>query len=158
MLDFSVTFFITIVNVLVLFFLLRKFLFKPVGKFIRDRSEKIQSDIDRAEKETRQAKKLLEECEKKLAGADAEAEAIIRVAREHAEAEAEKTRESGRADAERFAAAARVQAENERRAALAVFRMEAAALVVTAAGRLLKRELAGEEHVRLAREALEELE
>ncbi|MDR2144007.1 MAG: F0F1 ATP synthase subunit B [Treponema sp.] len=158
MLDFSVTFFITVINILILFFLLRAFLFKPVSKFIQDRRKKIQDDINRAEKDAWDAKKLLEQYESKLAGAEADAEAIIRAAREDAGAEAEKIREAGKADAERVVAAARVQAENERRAALALFRAEAAALVLSAAGRLLKRELAGEEQLRFARKALEELE
>jgi F-type H+-transporting ATPase subunit b len=158
MLDFSVTFFITVVNILVLFFLLRAFLFKPVSTFIRARNKKIQDDINRAEKDSWDAKKLLGEYEQKLAGAEEEAEAIIKAAREDALAEADKIREEGRADAERAAAAAKVQAEAERRAALALFRAEAAALVVQAAGRLLKRELAGEEQLRFAREALEEPE
>ena len=158
MLDFSVTFFITVINILVLFFLMRAFLFKPVSKFIQDRKKKIQDDINRAEKDAWYAKKLLEQYESKLAQADADAETILRVAREHARAEADKIREEGKADAERSAAAARVQAENERRAAMTLFRAEAAVLVVNAAGRLLKRELAGEEQLRFAREVLDELE
>ena len=158
MLDFSVTFFITVINILVLFFLLRAFLFKPVSKFIQDRKKKIQDDINRAEKDSWDAKKLLEQYESKLAQADADAETILRVAREHAQAEADKIREEGTADAERVAAAARAQIENERRAAMALFRAEAAVLVVNAAGRLLKRELAGEEQLRFAREVLDEME
>jgi F-type H+-transporting ATPase subunit b len=158
MLDFSVTFFITVVNILVLFFLLRAFLFKPVSKFIQDRKKKIQDDINRAEKDAWDAKKLLEQYENKLTQADADAETILKVAREHAQTEAGTIREEGKAEAERITAAARVQAENERRAAMALFRVEAAALVVNAAGRLLKRELAGEEQLRFAREVLEELE
>ncbi|MDR0402653.1 MAG: F0F1 ATP synthase subunit B [Treponema sp.] len=158
MLDFSVTFFITVINLLVLFFLLRAFLFKPVRKFIEDRNRKIRDDINRAEKDSWDAKKLLEQYEQKLAGAEADAEALIGAAREQALEEAEKIREAGKAEAERITAAARAQAENERRAALALFRAEAAVLVAQAAGRLLKRELAGEEQLRFAREALEELE
>jgi F-type H+-transporting ATPase subunit b len=158
MLDFSVTFFITVVNILVLFFLLRALLFKPLSKFIQARNKKIQDDINRAEKDSWDAKKLLEQYEQKLAGAEADAEAIIRAAREDAQAEADKIREAGKADAERVVAAAKIQVDAERRAALAVFRAEAAVLVVEAAGRLLKRELAGEEQIRLARKALEELE
>ena len=93
MLDFSVTFFITVINILVLFFLMRAFLFKPVSKFIQDRKKKIQDDINRAEKDAWDAKKLLEQYESKLAQADADAETILRVAREHARAEADKIRQ-----------------------------------------------------------------
>jgi F-type H+-transporting ATPase subunit b len=158
MLDFSVTFFITIINLLILFFVLRALLFKPVSKFIKARAGKIQDDIDKAERDKRDAKQLLEQYEKKLSDADAEAELIIKGAREQAEADAERIKENGRKEAEAIIAAAKVQAETERRAAMVLFRAEAAVLVVNAAGRLLKRELAGEDQLRFAREALKELD
>lgn len=158
MLDFSVTFFITIINILVLFFVLRAILFRPVSKFIRDRAQKIQDDINSAEKDRQDAKQLREQYEQKLAGADETAEGILKTARESAEAEAGRIREEGRAEAERIVAAARARAEAERQAALALFRAEAAALVVQAAGRLIRRELAGEEQLRFAREVLNDLE
>jgi F-type H+-transporting ATPase subunit b len=158
MLDFSVTFFITIINILVLFFILRAILFKPVSKFIRDRAQKIQNDIESAEKDRQDAKQLREQYEQKLAGADEAAEDILKNAREHAAAEAERIREEGRAEAERILAAARTRAAAEHQAAMALFRAEAAALVVQAAGRLVKREFAGEEHLRFAHEALNDLE
>jgi len=157
MLDFGVTFFITIVNILVLFFILRALLFKPVSKFLRERSQKIKDDIDKAEKDKRDAKQLLEQYEKKLEAAETESDGIIRTAREHAEEEAERIRAEGRAEAARIIAAARAQAESERQAALAVFRAQAAALVVNAAGKLLRRELSGEDQLRFARESLEEI-
>ncbi|MDR2181630.1 MAG: F0F1 ATP synthase subunit B [Treponema sp.] len=158
MLDFSVTFFITIINILVLYVLLRKILFKPVSKFMADRSKKIADTIDQAEKDKREAKLLLEQYQKQLAGAEAEAEEIIRTARAAGEEEAERIRAEAVSCAERSAAAARSKTEAERAAALALFRAEAAALVTAAAGRLLKRELAGAEQLRYAAEALRELE
>ena len=157
MLDFSVTFFITIINILVLFFVLRAILFKPVSKFIRDRTQKIQDDIDKAEKDRRESKQLREQFEKKLVDADSAAEDILKNAREHAAAEAERIREEGRREAERLLAAARNQAEAERQAAMSLFRAEAAALVVQAAGALVRREFGGEEQLRFARETLKEL-
>jgi F-type H+-transporting ATPase subunit b len=157
MFDFSVTFFITIINILILFLVLRAILFKPVTKFMNARTQKIKDDIDKAEKDKRDAKQLLEQYEKRLADAEAEADAIIRTAREHAEAEAERIRTSARADADHMTSGARTRLEAERLAALAVFKTEAAALVVNAAGRLLKRELSGPDQLRYAAEALNQI-
>jgi F-type H+-transporting ATPase subunit b len=158
MLDFSVTFFITIINVLVLYFLLRKILFKPVSKFMADRSKKIADNIDKAEKDKREAKLLLEQYQKQLANAESEAEEIIRTARAAGEEEAERIRAEAVSRAERIVAAGQSKTEADRAAAMALFRAEAAALVVTAAGRLLRRELAGAEQLRYAEDALKELE
>jgi F-type H+-transporting ATPase subunit b len=157
MLDFGVTFFITIVNILVLFFVLRALLFKPVSKFLADRAQKIKDDIAQAEKNKSDSKLLLESYEKKLEAAEAEADNIIKVARDHAADDAEQIVAEGKAEAARILASARAQAESERQAALAVFKAQAATLVVAAAGKLLRRELQGEEQLRYAREALEEM-
>jgi len=157
MLDFSVTFFITIINILVLYLVLRAILFKPVTKFMSDRTKKIKDDIDKAEKDKRDAKQLLEQYEKRLADAEAEADAIIRTAREHAEAEAARLKTSAKADADHMVSGARARLEAERLAAMTVFKTEAAALVVNAAGRLLKRELTGADQLRYAAEALNQI-
>ncbi|MDR2470654.1 MAG: F0F1 ATP synthase subunit B, partial [Treponema sp.] len=158
MIDPSITtFLVTLFNIAVLFLVFRALLFKPVSKFMNDRTAKIEGDIARADRDKKDARQLLEQYEKRLAAAETEAEGIIRAAREQAQAEADRIAAEGRAAAERFAAAARSRLETERLAALSVFRAEAAALVVAAAGRLLKRELAGAEQLRYAAGVLEEI-
>jgi len=146
MLDFSVTFFITIINIAILFFVLRAILWKPVTKFMAERAERIQGSIVQSENDKARAKALLAQYEAQLKTAETEAQAIISKAKEHAEAEAEKIIAESRASADETLANAKKQLEVERKAALAVFRKEAAALVVTAAGRLVGREIKSEDN------------
>jgi F-type H+-transporting ATPase subunit b len=142
MLVFSLsTFLVTIVNVGILFFVLRAVLFKPVTKFMALRSARIRDAIEQSEKDKNQARVLLEQYEARLKNAEAEAEAILRGARENAKQEAEKITAQGREQAAGLVAGARKQIEAEQEAAIAVFRKEAAGLVVAAAARLLSREL-----------------
>ena len=157
MLNFTVTFILTIFNIAVLFFILRATLFKPVTKFMADRARRIQTSIDQAEKDKSLALKLLEQYENRLKDADAEAEGIIRTARERAEDEAERIVSGSKAEAERILETALSRIEAERLAAMTIFKAEAAALVVGAAGRLLRRELVGAEQQRFAAEALEQV-
>lgn len=156
MLDFSVTFFFTLINIGILFFILRAVLFKPVTKFMEDRSKKIQNDIEQAEKDKNQAKALAAQYGEQLKKAEAEADALIRRAREAAEKEAAEIIRSGKAEAGRIVAAGRSQLETERRAAMAAFRSEAAALVIAASSRLLGREVSGEDARRRAAALLKE--
>jgi F-type H+-transporting ATPase subunit b len=156
MLDFSVTFIITIVNLVILFLVLRKLLFKPVTKLMENRTRRINDSIVQAEKDKQSARRLQEQFESRLTTVEAEADAIIRAAREQAGAEAARIAAEAKAEAERIITAARSRMEAERLAAVAVFRAEAAALVVNAAGRLLKRELAGTEQLRYAAEVLDQ--
>ncbi|MDR1389073.1 MAG: ATP synthase F0 subunit B [Treponema sp.] len=158
MLDFSVTFFITIINVLVLYFILKRILFKPVSGFMLERSKKISEAVEQAEKDKNEAKALLDQYEKQLETVDAQAEEIIKSARVHSEEEAEQIKADALKQAQAIIAAARVKTEGERAAAAALFRVEAAALVTQAAAKLLKRELSGAEQLRYAAQALNEME
>ncbi|MDR1625219.1 MAG: ATP synthase F0 subunit B [Spirochaetia bacterium] len=157
MLDFSVTFVFTLINILVLFVILRIVLFKPVTRFMEKRARAVAADIEEAKNEKAQAKSLLRNYEGRLKNAQAEAEAIIQGAREEARRQAEAIVAGGRAEAQDILANARDQAQAEYRAALASFQAEAAGLVVRAAGRLLKQELGSADSRRHAELILREL-
>jgi len=156
MLDFSVTFIITIINIAFLFIILRAILFKPVTKFMADRSKKIQDSIVQAENDKTRAKALLAQYEAQMKAAKAEADAIIRGAREKAQQEADRIAKEGKTAADNAMLNAQKQIDAERRAALASFRKEAAGLVVSASGRLLGRELKNEDSIQYAQMLLNE--
>jgi F-type H+-transporting ATPase subunit b len=158
MLDFSVTFVITIINITVLFFILRAILFKPVTKLMADRAQKVQTVIDQAEKAKADSQKLLAEYEGKLKSAEAEADEIIKTARKSAEAKSRQIIEESKAAAEALIAAARRQVESERQTAFTHFKVEAAALVMAACARLVQREISGDDNRRYAAMMLDELE
>jgi F-type H+-transporting ATPase subunit b len=141
MLDFSVTFIITIINITVLFFILRAILFKPVTKFMEERAKRVQDSIDQAESDRAAAKELIAQYEEKLKNTEAEAEEILNAAREAASKEAQQIITKGKADAAEFSARFRKQLEIERLAILAKFNTDAAALVIAASSKIVSREL-----------------
>ncbi|MDR0878083.1 MAG: F0F1 ATP synthase subunit B [Treponema sp.] len=151
------TFLITIINVGVLFFVLRAILFKPVTKFMEDRTKKIGDTIAQAEKDKNQAKLLLQQYEDQLKKADGESENIIRAARETAQQQASLIIADGKEAAEKLLANARTQIESEHKAAMARFRAEAAGLVIAASGQLLLREIGKDDNRRYAEQLLAEL-
>jgi F-type H+-transporting ATPase subunit b len=151
------TFLVTIINITILFFVLRAFLFKPVTKFMEDRAGKVQDSLDRAEKERLQAKGLLQQYEDQLKRVEEEATEIIRAARETAKLEADRITAEANAQAELLLDKGRKQLEAERRSAMTVFRADAAALVIGASSRLIQRELNSDDSRRQADLLLEEL-
>jgi len=157
MLDFSVTFIITIINITLLFFILRAILFKPVTKFMADRAKRVQDSIEQAEKDKAQARKMLGEYEDKLKNAEAAAYEILKTARENAERQAEVIIAEGRQEAADISAAARKQLEAEHQAALAKFKLEAAALVIAASAKLAARDFSGDDSRRYVNMLLDEL-
>jgi len=157
MLDFSVTFVITIINITVLFLILRKLLFKPVTKFMADRAKRVQDSLDQAEKDRTQAKALYKEYEDKLKSADAEAGEIIKTARESATLEENRIIESAKAEASEIISAAHKQIEADRLAAVTKLRFETAALVMAASSKLAARELSRDDNRRYVNMLLDEL-
>jgi F-type H+-transporting ATPase subunit b len=151
------TFLVTIVNIGILFFVLRAILFKPVTKFMETRAKKIQDDIEQAEKDKVQAKLLYQQYEDSLKHAEEEAEGILRSARETAQEQANRIVAEGKAEAENLLAAARKRMEAERNAAMALFKAEAAALVIGASSRLLQRELTQDDARQYAARLLQEI-
>ncbi|MCL1958490.1 MAG: ATP synthase F0 subunit B [Spirochaetes bacterium] len=156
MLDFSVTFVITIINITILFFILKAVLFKPVTKFMADRAKRVQNTIDQAEKDRIQAKEMLAEYEDKLKKAEDEAHEILKTARENAERQAQLIIAEGKRDAQDAADSARKQIEMERQAALSKFKLEAAALVIAVSAKLSAKNFSSDDNRRYASMLLDE--
>jgi len=161
MLDFSVTFFITIFNIVLLAFVLRALLFKPVSRFMAERAKRVTDSIEAAKADREEAQQVLEEYRRKLVSADSEAAEIIEAARKQATLQAASLAAyivaSGKSEAESLVADARIQIEAERKKAFALFAAEAAALVMAASSRLVRREFSGEDSRRHAEILLDEL-
>jgi len=157
MLDFSVTFIITIINITILFFVLKALLFKPVTKFMAERAKRVQDSIELARKDKEEATKLLVEYENKLKNAETEAREILKTAHDSAERQAQLIIAEGKQEAKDTVNAALKQIEMERQAALAKFKLEAAALVMAVSAKLAARDFSGDDNRRYVNMMLEEL-
>lgn len=151
------TFLVTIVNITVLFFVLRAVLFRPVTRFMEERTKKVQDSLDQAEKERSQARGLLKQYEDQLQRIEEEATEIIRAAKETARAEADRIIAEGKAQSARLLEKGRKQLEAEQKAAMTVFQADAAALVLGASGKLIRRELNSDDNRSQAELLLREL-
>jgi len=157
MLDFTVTFFITIINITILFLILKAVLFKPVTKFMADRAKRVQDTIDQAEKDREDAKQLLAEYEGKLKKAEAEAREILRIAHEDAERQAQSIIADGKKEAQDMAVLAQKQIEAEHQTALTKFKLEAAALIIAVCAKLTSKDFSGDDNRRYVNMLLNEL-
>ncbi|MHB9291550.1 F-type H+-transporting ATPase subunit b [Hollandina sp. SP2] len=146
MIDPSIsTFLITLINIGILFVVLRAVLFKPVTRFMEDRTKKVQDTIAEAEKTNAEAKALFQSYEERLQSAKEAGAAVIKAAEEQAQKQAAQIVAEGKEAAAQALDHGRKQLEAERQAALACFKAEAVALVLSATHVLLQRELKGED-------------
>lgn len=123
----------TIINLLVLYFFFRKFLFGKVNAVLEQREQLIQTQIAEAEAHNAQAQALQKEYEDKLAGARAEAADLVASAKTRADAAYAARLAEAEADAKQAAAEAEHRIAAEREEMLRAARGEVAKLAVMAA-------------------------
>jgi F-type H+-transporting ATPase subunit b len=157
MLNFSVTFFITLVNLAILFVVMRAILFKPVSKFIQSRQSQVKAEIDAAAQQRSEAEQMKADYEAKLAEAKEQSAAIIRDAKVIADRQADSIIAKAKAEAQARMQSAEEAIKSEQQAAAAAFRSEAAALVIAAAAKLLQREFSDEDRRKEAALILQDL-
>ncbi len=139
----------SILNLLILTLILKKFLFKPVHNMLDKRKEQVDSLYRDAEQSRQKAEEDRVLYGEKLAGAVEEAETIVRSAAQRAD------RQSGEilADAKRRAAETVKQAEEDieqaKKKAMDELKNEVAGISVQIAENVVGRELNGDDHKEL---------
>ena len=148
----------TIVCFLVTLFVLKRFAFGPVQQMIDQRRERIKQSLEEADHARAEARELLEEHRKLLAGARTDADEILGEARRIGEANERRMREELEADRQRRLEETRKQIEAETRRALEQIRLEVVDLSLLAATKVTRKSLDDADHKRLIEEAVGELD
>ena len=133
----------TFINILVLFFLLKKFLFIPVTKMIEKRTAMIQDQLSAAKTAMNDAEKKKSDCAALLGGANAEADKIIKEAKARADRVYQTRLEQAEQDAKALLASAEKQIAKEKEQSMQKAKDEVADLVLAAAEKLTERSLDG---------------
>ena len=145
----------TVVNVLVLFLLLRKFLYRPVMNIIAERQKQVDDALAAAETSKQEAATALTSAQDKLRNVDNEAAAR----REAYEQQAEKEKQQLLADAQKQAdaivAEGKAAAEAERQHKLREADAQTTALARAMCEKLLERNLTAQDDARLLDDLLE---
>ena len=142
MLEFHLsTILFTIINLLVLFFLLKKFLFGRVNAVLEQRAALVKSEIASAEDNNRQAEALKAQYEGKLTDAQHEAAKIVADAQNRAQRVYEGKMAEAEADAKRLRGEAEAQIAEQRDAMLRGARNEVASLALLAAAKVAQRSM-----------------
>lgn len=147
---------ISIVQFLILLWLLRRFLWGPVMKTLDDRARRIREGLDMADASKAERERMKQEVEQLLAQARREAGELAERTTKAAEAAAAQVRAEAQAEAERIRDRGRADARSLHDQALAQLRGEVASMVVAAASRILGREVSPDQHRALIERSLDE--
>lgn len=143
---------------LVLFWLLKRYLFGPVRKVLSARQEHVAQTLDEAEAHRQQMEQARQEYEARIAQIESEARDRIQAAIREAGEIKESIISGAREEAERIVERGRREVEREKEKAMVDIRDRVADLAVEGARQVLERELDVQAHRRLIREFIEELD
>ena len=115
---------ISLANLVILFLILKKLLFKPVKKIVDQRQKEIESEYKKAEKTQAEADAIKAEWEGKMATAEAEADKIISDAVERADSRNEVMLYESREKADQIIRKAKADIERERKDARETIKKE----------------------------------
>ena len=131
----------TIVNILVLFLLLKHFLFKPITEMMESRTAEIENNLKDAEDQKQKASELTAQYEEKLRGAHAEAAQIVSEAKQRGQKEYDAILKSAAQDAQKEQERSRAALEREREEMLRGVQENVTELVLLTASKLSQKEL-----------------
>ncbi len=148
---------ISLCNLLLLFLILKKFLFKPVKKTIEERRSSIESQYEEAEKAERSAAENQKAWESRLNSAKAEAESVLNKASSDAKLRGESIIEEANEKADAIMRRARNDAELEKRKAESEIKKEIIDVSAILTEKVIGRELNTEDHRNLIDSFIDEI-
>lgn len=147
-----------LVNIVVLYALLRLLIYKPVRKFMDARAAQVQAQLDEAENINAKARENQAEYAKRLATVDEEAHDKLIASNRAAGEAAEAIAAEARAEAQKILAKAQAEAEAQRRDIQRQVRPQIAGMAVEIAEKLLGREVSEEDNRAIIDSFFESLE
>lgn len=137
MISVDINLLFAIINIIVLFLLLRKFLIKPVRNIMEKRDEMIRSGLENARKSQSDAELMKQEYEEKLKNAGDISAGIISDAKKEAEARSKNILDEANAKADNILSSARENAETAKIKAVSEAKEQIAGLAAEMARKLV---------------------
>ena len=139
-------------NLLILFLLMKKFLFGPVKKIMDARQEEIEKNISDADTMKKEAMDMKEEYQKKLIDAKAEADEIIKTATKTAQLREEEILTDANKKASDILAKADKQVEQLKVNAINDIKGEVSGMATSIASKIIEKDINEKDHERLIEE------
>jgi F-type H+-transporting ATPase subunit b len=133
------------VTFLTILFILSKFAWKPIMSGLKEREQNIEAALSTAKKAREEMAQMKSENEKLLAEARVERDKMLKEAQVASNNMISEAKDKASAEGARLLESARISITNEKQAAIAEVKNQAASLSIQIAEKLLKRELSNEQ-------------
>ena len=128
----------TMINLIVLYLVLRKILFKPVTEFMENRTNSIKQQLEDSKNTNEKALQLKEAYEKMIGSVNMDADKILREATIRAQEKYDEIIKQAKADVEVLKANAKEEIERERMETMKNIRNEVVSLALEAASKVVE--------------------
>lgn len=149
--------FISLANLVILFLILKKLLFKPVKKIVEQRRKELDAEYRKAEKTQAEADAIKAEWEGKMSTAEAEADKIISDAVERADSRNEVMLYESREKADQIIRKAKADIERERKDARETIKKEIVDVSEALSEQIIGREINMDDHRDLIDRAIDRI-
>lgn len=147
-----------IVNFLIIFYLLKRFLFKPIMTMLDKRKKEIADNLERADRMAKEEEKIMDKQEKMLMDAKKEAKAILETAKKQQEVLKKEALVKAHEEAQEIIAKAKVQAEKNAKDQEEQMRKQSVELASAMVTKLVPEILSSDDHKKLIATHLKDLE
>ncbi len=147
----------TLVNMIIVFVVLKKFLFKPVTKMIDDRQKEIDTMFQQAGDAKTQAEAMEAEYKQKLATAQQTGEQIVKEAVARGQSREEEILRQATKDAEAMRSKAAADIALEKKKAINDAKNEISGMAVAIAEKVVERQLRGADQDRMISQFIDQL-
>ena len=148
---------ISLSNLVILFLVMKKFLFKPVKAMIARREAAVEAELSEAKREREEAEKNRSDWEDRMSRADEEADEIIKKAVDKAGRRSGIIINNASEKADEIIRQAKLEAQMEHKAAEEGIRREIVDLSSVLTGKLLNREINAEDHSDLINDFIDKI-
>lgn len=146
---------ISLVNLLILFLAMKKFLFKPVMNVLNQRQEQVNAIYNDAENDRKAAAEMKQAYEERMASARDEADGLVRNAVQTAQRKSDTIISEANSQAAHIKQKAENEIQLEKKQMLSDVRTEIADLAVNIASRIMEREVKAEDHAGFVEQFIE---
>ena len=148
---------ISLCNLVILFLILKKFLFKPVKKVLDERQAEYDAKFAEAEDKLAEANEVKEQLEQKYAMADGEVDRIIKEAKDNAQRRGDSIVAEAKDKAGIIVRNAEAEADLKKRKAEETIKDEIADVSVEIAEKIIGREVSEDDHRRLMSDFIDKI-
>ena len=148
---------ISLANLVLLFLIVKRFLFKPVQTMLKNRQNEIDQQYEAAENANRSAEENKAQWEEKISSVKERTDEMLKKAQDNAKRQSDTILSKAKEQAEGIVRQAEVQAELEMKKAEESIKQEIVEVSTALANKLLEREIKEEDHRNLIDSFIEKI-